>query len=226
MTQASFGPLGRRAVLLGGGALVLSGCAAGSGAGPGADQARGTAIIGLRLGDNPPVTTIDGGSSSPWSLFNRRPPAPRAEVSFGYIEPGTGGIDLPILPGYSGKMAQPKTEGSATTFVSENLFAGDYATIKGLIFPGSKAIYILRFSAGSNNRQIAPEDVGGYGVTLNPGEVVYVGTLVLPPYGSGRVRVDDEFEAAAAAFPDLARVGRERGSRLMASIGMAKSRGG
>lgn len=220
---APIGSLGRRALLAGGGALVLTGCA-GGGTSSGSDQARGTVIIGLRIGDNPSGNTTRDSSSSPWSLFNRPPPAPRADVSFGYIEPETGGIDLPILPGYSGKMAEPKTEGSATTFVSETLFAGNYATIKGHIFPGSKTIYVLRFSAGRNNRLIAPDDVGGYGFTVNPSELVYVGTMVLPSYGSGRVRIDDEFDAAALAFPELAQIGRERGVRLMESIGVARSR--
>ncbi|MEQ8397262.1 hypothetical protein [Thalassobaculum sp.] len=225
MKQASFESPGRRAVLTGGGALILSGCAGGA-TDSGASQAQGTAIIGLRLGDRPSEDANRNSSSSPWSLFDRPPPAPRAEVSFGYIEPKTGGIDLPILPGYSGKMAEPKTEGSATTFVSASLFAGDYATIRGLIFPGSKTVYVLRFSAGSNNRLIAPDDIGGYGFTVNPGDVVYVGTMVLVSYGTGRVRIDDEFDAAASAFPELAQVGRERGSRLMASIGIPRSRRG
>jgi len=222
MIQTPLGSVARRTMLAGGGALVLTGCA-GTGSISGVEPSRGTAIIGLRIGDSPARQTTDDSASSPWSLFNRKPREPSAEITFGYIEPETGGIDLPILPGYSGKMAGLKTSGSGTTFEAANLIAGRYATIKGHFFTGAHVVYVLRFSAGGN-RAVASEEIGGLGFTVNPGEVVYVGTLVLPSHGTGSVRVDDEFEAAASAFPALAQVGRERGSRLMESIGAPKSR--
>jgi hypothetical protein len=52
-----------------------------------------------------------------------------------------------------------------------------------------------------------------------------VGTVVFPPHGTGQLRIENEFDAAAAAHPRLAAVGRDRGTRIMESIGRPKSRG-
>lgn len=157
------------------------------------------------------------------SIFKRQPRGPSAEITFGRVEPDTGNIDLPILPGYSGKMAQVRTGDEGTAFEAIDLIAGRYASIQGYFFTGGPVIYNIRFSRGGN-RAVAADEIGGYDFTVTPGEVVYVGTVVFPPHGTGRILVEDEFDAAAAAHPRLAAVGRERGTRLMKSIGPPRSR--
>jgi hypothetical protein len=220
MKQVSRGTVGRRAVLVGAGGLLLSGCA-GGGATSGSDPARGTAVLGVRIGDGKPRRPPP--DDSLLSIFKSKPRGPSAEITFGLVEPDTGNIDLPILPGYSGKMAEVRTGDEGTAFKAIDLIAGRYATIKGFFFTGAYVIYNIRFSDGGN-RAVAADEIGGYGFTVNPGEVVYVGTVVFPPHGTGQIRIDDEFDAAAAAHPRLAAVGRERGTRLMESIGTPRSR--
>lgn len=221
MQQTSRGAVGRRTVLVGAGGLLLSSCAGGGATSGVKDRSRGTAVIGLRIGDGTrPQAPKD---DSILSLFKPRQRGPSAGVVFGLIEPDTGDIDLPLLPGYSGKMAEVRTDGNGTAYEAADLIAGRYATIKGHFFTGAYVVYNIRFSDGGN-LAVAADEIGGYGFTVNPGEVVYVGTMVLSSYGTGPVRIADEFDAAAAAQPRLAAVGRERGVRLMESIGSPRSR--
>lgn len=220
MKQASH-TVGRRALLVGVGGLLLNSCAGGGAASGGADPSRGTAVLGVRIGDGksrrpPPDDSV-------LSIFKPRQGGPTAEITFGLIEPETGGIDLPILPRYSGKMAQVKTGDEGTAFEAIDLIAGRYATIQGYFFTGAQIVYNIRFSDGGN-RAVAADEIGGYGFTVNPGEVVYVGTVVFPQYGTGQLRIEDEFDAAAAVHPGLAAIGRARGTRLMTSIGTPRAR--
>jgi hypothetical protein len=224
MKQAFRGTVERRAVLVGAGGLLLSGCAGGgaSSGGNGSDPSRGTAVIGLRIGDGKPRRPPP--DDSILSVFKPKVRGPSVEITFGLVEPDTGNIDLPILPGYSGKMAQLKTGDEGTAYEAIDLIAGRYASIQAYFFTGARVIYNVRFSDGGN-RAIAADEIGGYGFTVNPGEVVYVGTVVFPPHGTGQLRIENEFDAAAAAHPRLAAVGRDRGTRIMESIGRPKSRG-
>ena len=226
MKQAFSSMVARRTVLVGAGGLLLSGCATGEATSGGAtsggtDPARGTAVLGVRIGDGKPRRPPP--DDSILSIFKTKPRGPTAEITFGLVEPDTGDIDLPLLPGYSGKMAQVKTGDEGTAFEAIDLIAGRYASIQGYFFTGAYIIYNIRFSDGGN-RAIAADEIGGYGFTVNPGEVVYVGTVVFSAHGTGPIRIEDEFDAAAAANPQLAAVGRERGVRLIKSIGSPKSR--
>lgn len=221
MKQETRDAVGRRAILVGVGGLLLNGCAGGGATSGGTDASRGTAILGVRIGDGKPRRPPP--DDSVLAVFKQQPRGPTAEITFGLVEPDTGGIDLPILPRYSGKMAQVKTGDEGTAFEAIDLIAGRYATIQGYFFTGAQIIYNIRFSQGGN-RAVAADEIGGYGFTVNPGEVVYVGTVVFPQYGTGQIRIEDDFDAAAAAHPRLAAIGRERGTRLMTSIGAPKSR--
>lgn len=221
MKRETHDAVGRRTILVGVGGLLLNGCAGGGATSGGPDPSRGTAVLGVRIGDGKPRRPAP--DDSVLAIFKQQPRGPTAEITLGLVEPDTGGIDLPILPRYSGKMAQVRTGDEGTAFEAIDLIAGRYATIQGYFFTGAQIIYNIRFSDGGN-RAVAADEIGGYGFTVNPGEVVYVGTVVFPQYGTGQIRIEDDFDAAAAVHPRLAAVGRERGTRLMTSIGAPKSR--
>lgn len=217
------GGLNRRRVLALGLGLALGGCATAAG---GAGDS-GTAVIGLRIDDTPALRELRAGYSAPLFSFAQREAS--AWLSFGRIEPDSGRVDLPMFASLRGMSARVDTEGYGTTFEAERLVPGRYLTREAQFLerPDSRyrLIRVLRFS-GSESASAAAGLLGGFAFTVEPGETVYVGTMVLAlerPFG-GQIgyalpRIVDEYDRAAAEHPELARLGRARATRLMTFVG-------
>ncbi|GHD46195.1 hypothetical protein GCM10017083_15060 [Thalassobaculum fulvum] len=216
---------GRRAVLAGASSLILSGCAGGPGR---SDGTTGTAVIGLRI-----ANTLELGAARDRhfgglaNLFHRADPW--ASLSFGQVDPATGGVDMPWFATLKNVKAEVTTKGFATSFEAVSLVPGRYVTLNAHFIPDPSAYYrtdyVLEFSSRYGSRARA-EDLVGYQFDIAAGELVYVGTIVLAlggkgggessiRYGHAVPRLVDEFTMAAARHPALHALGRERGTRLM-----------
>jgi len=216
---------GRRAVLAGASSLLLSGCAGGFGQD---DGPTGTAIIGLRI-----ANTLELGAARDRhfgglaNLFHRADPW--ASLSFGQVDPATGGVDMPWFATLQNVKAEVATKGFATTFEPVSLVPGRYVTLNAHFIPDPSAYYrtdyVLEFSSRYGS-QAKADDLIGYQFNIAAGEVVYVGTIVLAlggkaggessvRYGHAVPQLVDEFTMAAARHPALHALGHERGTRLM-----------
>lgn len=214
--------MNRRTALALGIAAMLPGCAGGRGPG---DPALGTVVLGLRLQDTPALQearshTLQGSS---WIPLLRSPPS--SGIRFARVDPEQGGIDLPFLAGLSNELVQLNASGFASSFDDFALIPGRYVSMRAemIVAPENRASprRILTFS-GSGLKSADASELDGFEFSVQPGETVYVGTMVLAlarggPHGFTyeRPRVEDDFPAAAAAFPALLASGRSRATRLM-----------
>lgn len=210
-------------MLAGASSLLLSGCAGGLGR---SDGTTGTAVIGLRIANSLELGAArDRYFSGLTNLFYRADPW--ASLSFGQVDPATGGVDMPWFATLQNVKAEVTTKGFATSFEPVRLVPGRYVTLNAHFIPDPSAYYrtdyVLEFSSRYGSRAKA-DDLIGYQFNIAAGEVVYVGTVVLAlgakrggkgGYSHAAPQVVDEFTLAAARHPALHALGHGRGTRLM-----------